>query len=517
MTNPKLQSGARTLFLLVLLCGGAGLVAWNYLGKTSPDGAATTADLIQAAESGDAADRKLALQRLQPADPSETDAAIASAERALTDQDPEIRVEAALALARFATSAKAGRGPLDAERAGGVARILLVAFRDDADPNVRVTAANGLASIHKALARAGGPAANPPADDPLKPETLVAALDAVLLKDPANRVALVTVIEQLGPVSMDAPPGLVSALDDPTHFVRGQVLQALSHFSGGVDRAVPVLLSDVATNIDRFQPDYAGIAAAMRPSPAAVPALLEGLKSDNGIVRETAASLLARVAPPPRSAAPAVIAAVKKALAAGSGPDDDEDVPLPQPAASKGVAPSAGLRPSPPSPGSVSPGLAIALARVAPPEESVPLLLQLLKRRSPASRSAAAEGLAEIGPAAHPAIPTLIATLKDALKAGGRSGGGYGSRAARALGRIAPQAPEARSSVPEVVAALSDALKAGSGSIRSSAARALEEFGPKAAPAIPGLKELSGDRSESVREAAESALRRIEPSSAPDK
>jgi HEAT repeat protein len=205
----------------------------------------------------------------------------------------------------------------------------------------------------------------------------------------------------------------LGALDDPSIFVRGQALLALSHFRDGVDRAVPVLLEDLATNTDPFPPEYAAIAAAMHPSPAVVPTLIPSLESDNGLVREAAAILLARVEPPPRSAAPSLIAAVKKAIAAGEGSSSGPDPVDAEPKKAEGLSPRGGQRREQPLPGSISPDLSVALAKAAPAEESVPLLIAVLKRKSPASRTAAAMGLAELGPAAYAAIPRLRELLDD--------------------------------------------------------------------------------------------------------
>jgi HEAT repeat protein len=155
------------------------------------------------------------------------------------------------------------------------------------------------------------------------------------------------------------------------------------------------------------------------------------------------------------------------------------------------------------------------LAKAAPPEESVPLLIAVLKRRSRASRTAAALGLAELGPASHAAIPALVATLKEFTAAEGDTVSGYGAQVAQALGRIAPQAPEAQASSEEVIAVLTEVLNVRAVSTRSAAAQALRNFGPKATRAIPRLRELLDDQTAIVRDAAKSALEKIEPQSKP--
>jgi HEAT repeat protein len=503
--------------LFLVICAGA--IAWAWRNATTPtDAEKTTGDWVSMIMSGSVEDRKFALENLRPTNQAELDLAIAASTRALEDAEAPVRLEAAMALARFATPSSKETPSSDIDRTRGIARALLDAYRRDQDPSVRAVAAGKIASIYTTLVKAGARPGDSADSDPLKPEVLVAAFDEGLKGDGTNRVPFVTAIKGLGTVSMAAPPGLLTVLTDPSHFVRGEALEAISHFSGGVDPAVPVLLHDLATNTDRYPPDYLAIAGAMHPSPAVVPTLIEALKSDNGLVRQTAAIILSRVDPAPRAEAPLVMALVKKELSAGGGPVDGEDIPDPVLAAApRGLAPGSGTRLDPPAPGSVGLGLAVSLARMAPPEEAVPLLIQLAKRKDPASRSAAAAGLAEIGPAAHAAIPPLIINMKDALAKQGRSASGFGSRSARALGRIAPQAPEANAKTGEVLALLSEALKSQSAAIRAAAVEALGQFGPRAASALPRIRELSEDRSAPVQDAAKAAIPRLEAPPTPTK
>jgi HEAT repeat protein len=509
MPKSKRQINVRTLLVLVACCGA---VAGAWLRATAPSHPPTsTLDWIGVISSGHADERKDALRRIEPTNPAEAETAIVATSRALEDADAEVRLEAAIALGRFARMFIGTAEPEDLDRVRSIARTLLEVFRRDTDVAVRASAASSLAAVEEALTKAGIRPGDFPEEDPLRPESLVETFDDGLRSDPANRIPLLMAIERIGTVPRVAPPGVLSVLDDPTHLVRGQALLALSHFSGGVDRAIPILLDDVVTNTDRFPPDYDAIARAIHPSPAVVPALIKALGSKSGIVRETAATLLTRIEPPPVESSPAVIAAVKEALSAGDGRETGRDFPDREPAASKGVAPGSGIQREEPPPGLVSPDLAVLLAKLVPPEQSAPLLLQLMHRRDPASRSAASEGLAEVGPAAHEAIPVLVETLKMATDGGGRSTSGYGSRAARALGRIAPRSPEAKSSSSGVIAALSEALNARTPSIRMRAAEALGQFGPEAATAAPRLRELLQAREANIRDAAAAALEAIEP------
>ena len=153
------------------------------------------------------------------------------------------------------------------------------------------------------------------------------------------------------------------------------------------------------------------------------------------------------------------------------------------------------------------------MAKVATPKDSVPLLIQLLKRKGSASRVAGAAGLAELGPAASAAIPTLIANMKEAIAAKNHSADDVGSRTAVALGKIAPRAVDAHPLAKDVIAVLTEALKVKAIPIRFPSIESLGNFGPEASIAIPALREILNDPNDFVREAAESALAKIDPQS----
>jgi HEAT repeat protein len=172
---------------------------------------------------------------------------------------------------------------------------------------------------------------------------------------------------------------------------------ALSHIASGVDRAIPVLLRDVATDpnpalptvaANGSNPLYFSAARTMRPSAAVIPVLVESLQSGNRDVRGTAAILLGRIGPQARQATPALIAAVKQELASGEKAQRRQD-PLIY-------------------------DLAPALVQVAPVEEALFILGEALRSPSDPARSAAASALARLGLRAHAAIPALLTALKEA-------------------------------------------------------------------------------------------------------
>jgi HEAT repeat protein len=511
MRYKKLQTSVRTLIVLVAACGA---VAWAWRRLAEWNRVPGTVDWIRLLSSGTPKNRKIALRKVQAADPAEIDLVIPALIQAIGDADASVGLEAAFALARYLTGSAAQYRTANQDDARRAANRLLVALDREKDADVRAAAANVLSGLCRAMAGASIRSDGLLAFDPIRLDSLVAAFDAALERDPANRLPLVDAIEGLGPSPLAAPSGLLHSLDDPSSLVRLRVIQALSHFSSGVDRAILVLLKDLETTSDRFVPDYLKAAKGMHPSTAVVPTLIQSLESGDLLLREAAAILLAQIEPSPRAAAPVVIASVRDAISTGDARSKDERSVGSDFTTKKGTRPAASTQRSPP-PGWVSAHLTTALAKVALPEDSVPLLIELLRRKSSSTRSAAAVGLAELGPAAHAAIPALIATMKDAIAANGYSAVGDGTATAKALGVIAPSAPGAQATSEEVIAVLSEALNVKVESIRCAAAEALGNFGPRAAGAIPRLHELLEDDFRTVKVAAGSALDQIEPQSKP--
>src|SRR5262249_28755335 len=105
-----------------------------------------------------------------------------------------------------------------------------------------------------------------------------------------------------------------------------------------------------------------------------------------------------------------------------------------------------------------------------------------------------------------PAVPALIGLLKETgtSKAPTRAGGA----AADALGRIAPGTPAADEALAALIAALRDPWIP----TREAVLAALPAFGPKAATALPTVRELKDkDPDRGVRKAAGTAVGKIKP------
>ena len=117
-------------------------------------------------------------------------------------------------------------------------------------------------------------------------------------------------------------------------------------------------------------------------------------------------------------------------------------------------------------------------------------------------RLAAAEVLANIGPAALPALDALIVALKDPDR-------DVRHNAAIALGHLGPKAAPA---VPALIEALQD--KDFVVLFRAATAEALGEIGPQAKPAVPALVEALKEKHPFIQSRVETALKKLDPEAA---
>jgi len=127
-------------------------------------------------------------------------------------------------------------------------------------------------------------------------------------------------------------------------------------------------------------------------------------------------------------------------------------------------------------------------------KEVLAVLVRALEEDEADGRLAAAEALGEMGPAAKPALPALRKRL--------RGEANMCIAAAAAIWEITGEADEA---LPGFV----HALVAPEWSCRMRAAEALGRMGHAAKEAIPALEKTTEDQSESVRQAAEKALKTV--------
>lgn len=346
------------------------------------------------------------------------------------------------------------------------------------------------------------------------------------------------------PLIGDEVPGLLAIVEDvdAPWFSRRQAAITLGRIGEPAADAVPVLIELLDETGDhqeestqlwalkalaRFGP------VAEEAAPRLVEILNDGSRAD--LPRLAAIETLGRIGPQRAEVLPALIAAIRMGLQTAS-------------------------------PQEHSPELERALAAVEMMElfggnaaSAVPVLIQAARSRSVLLRRSAANTLGMIGPAADPAIPTLVDLLlfdeseevRDlAARALGRIGSaaeppltqllsdpdvGVRVRVARAFAEMTAVSPPSQQALqaaaqddePQVAVAALAALWQTTADgetvipgalemivhpdreIRMRAVELLESLGPAAEPALPGLRELAEDESPSVRQAARRVLRTL--------
>jgi HEAT repeat protein len=366
-------------------------------------------------------------------------------------------------------------GPDAAEAVPALADVLADANR----PEVRREAALALGSI--------GPAA----------ATAVPALrDALGQGEPAVVAAAAYALGQIGPRAKPAVPALekcAESLDlllrtismwsltkiEPQNETRrlntvSLLAAALGSRQTRVRRAAARGLADLKPPVALVLP---GVREAMRSADMetaanaaealgslgepAVPALVDALKIER--IRPSVARILGRLGPAAKQAVPALAEIVRR----------DDRVPARCEAL-------------------------MALGAIGPDAApSVPAIAESLRGTKEDICYAACYALGRIGPAAIAAKPELQNKLRDANQSIALS-------AAWALARIDPRSAEvARLSVPLLLQGLADAEPR----VRAEAANSLALLGPLAKDAVPALKKVLRDPDDTVRDAADKAIR----------
>ncbi len=482
------------LAIVILSVGALGWL-WMHSGELWHARTPTAATWIAQAQSGNADQRRYAVSELGSAHPIDLLTVAPALIGALNDREAAVRNEAALALWRYVAETLKARGSSMINELRAAAVSLIEVVKQDGDNGVRASAAFAAASLVRELKDAGVELGQFRADDPIDPRTLVKVISAVLERDPAARLGLLVAIRRLGPIDEPAPPALLAALDDPSRIVRIEALQAIAEFTSGVDRAVPVLLSDAesAPAEPRFQ-DWPHVfplrqaAERLQPTAAVIPRLIEGLESLNPDVREVAVVLLKRLGPAARPATRALITATRFMI---------QSVKL---------APELGEDP-------FFSDFASALIQIAPADQAIAVLSEALDPGHPTAGAHAAWFLGTLGPQGGAAVPILLKALKDAGDPPlGRASEEYAQAILRSLWDIAAGAMLPKPMADEVVEVFSRSLDHPQSFIRKTAADALGDFGSKAARVLPRLRALSEDAQapRDVREAAARAVDRIE-------
>lgn len=328
--------------------------------------------------------------------------------KALQDEDPFVRANAAAALGQLVPAAQAARPDL-------------ATALGDAAEDVRTWAAMALASLgaepyQDALAgRLKDPGAKVRAAAAMALGTLgaqglrwadaLAALQADGDKD--VRAAALGALGGLGEVR--ALPLLLAGLDDPDPAVRVAAASAIMGFGPAARSTVPALLARPKDADSGVRATLLSTLAALG-DPAAVPALRAGLHDAEGSVRSLAAYALGQIGPEGLDALPDLLQALidmEPAVRAGAasaigahGPRARQALPALMRALGD---------PDPLALGNICFALgAVASGDLATARSAVPDLLRLLSAARPGARGYAAQALARLVPADGLDVPALL-------------------------------------------------------------------------------------------------------------
>src|SRR5438105_528559 len=279
---------------------------------------------------------------------------------------------------------------------------------------------------------------------------------------------------------------------------RHRAVLALTTMQSADKATIAALIEGLGDEEDLVSTSVARILGQLGPhAKSAVPALEEGLKSENVERRATAAHALWRITR--QHAALEVLAEIAKdkksaptgriwaALALGEiGPPARDAVPF----LKKTLADdNEYLRLT----------AAGALWNIARKRAAIPVLVEALKSEDANTRSAAAHQLSSVGADAREAVPALATALADAE---------FLVRVSAVLA-LASIGSEAGAAVPALIKALGDENQA----VRGASIGALLRIGPGAKAAAPSLVNLLKDPDNGIRDSAVFALVEIGSSS----
>jgi HEAT repeat protein len=529
----RFQTNVRTLVALVACCGvilWAARRLWENYDPVRIEVRSIQNRAIAALRSGKSADRVDAVHELQRLSGGDRAVAISSLIGALEDPETEVRVAAAEALGSIGPTAM--RSQSGQEEGARNAATALIGALEDPETEVRVAAAEALGSIGSTAmrsqsgqeegARNAATALVRCLNDPQPgvrtaaatslglilwppgPVALKSAIDrqavmdalASVLRDRDARVRLTAIKALVSRDSGTGPPkALLSALDDESAENRATAIRSLWFYGQGLNPFVPALLRVASKDPDpSVQGEIFSLWARKRLRPPAVtadvvPCLVASLQSGDRKVRRLAAQLLPEFRAAANEAIPELLRVLNEPLQPGvattSGETGDPD-----PAIHAAFAL-----------GYIGPGSAEAKQVIA--------ALVEVARNGPRSRRAwAASELGGFGTDAAEAAPVLTQLIQQTVP----DEEWRPVLLAEALAKITADTPSAR----QAVVALVGLLESNEMRVRVPVLRAMGEFGPNAAVAIPRIRTLKNDPALSVREAAAAALARIEDQSAPE-
>jgi HEAT repeat protein len=318
----------------------------------------------------------------------------------LDDQTGEVRAAAAKALATI-LSRTAGKGA--DSKANRTAIVTLAGLLRDREPNVRVAAADSLASLpwaaHPAM-RSERSAETPQTVTtvtlPVGPQEAVDALVETLTdQDSEVRAAAVRALGVIGPqVPYYDRNALNAALNNHSGGQQKNEVAAQAANRSSVDRIVPTLFQLLEHDGPEVREACSGTVRGLGPpavTATAVPGLIAAVASANREVRFQAAAMLGRLKADARPAIAALMAVLHDSVETQRS-QSDKRLPNGDP----GCAAATAL-------GEIAPGSDSA-------SQSITALAELARTGNPARRTAAVAGLAGFG-----SNPTAIAGIAQGL------------------------------------------------------------------------------------------------------
>jgi HEAT repeat protein len=357
----------------------------------------------------------------------------------------------------------------------------------------------------------------------------VPALSAALKDDVAAvRSAAALAISKIGPEAAAAVPNLMSLLKDQDPIIRQRAASALYSIGPAAKPAVEALKE--ALKDDASDNSSRAALALGRIGEPAVPALIEALSHTNAETRRRAAQALASIGPKAGKAVPALAAALKDpdgwvrrfaCWALGSiGADAKEALPalrqyLKAPAQHDQFdAAEAMLRIDPSAAGPVevlkgegtmrtSPWYAASRLALVPAEAetALPVLIKSLDEPHSWIRDMAITGIGRLGPKnGAPAVEKLQAIARN----------GQATNRLMAAETLATLVGKPN----ELLTVLDQELESKTSERRAESLKALAKLGPQGQELAERVIPLLKDNDWTVREAARSAMKRIDPSRA---
>jgi HEAT repeat protein len=483
------------------------------LGQIGPDAAAAIPALIDILNDGYTNKQTIAaLVAIGPA-------AIEPLIGALNHKDAQISMQSAQTLGRMGVKAVAPLRKVLAtgnkkERWQAVHALSLIGF-DPADVEQAKQARAAIPDLIPALAAEDGALRRSAARavcalDPESKEVFPVLLGLVEDRDLDVRATVWKALGELGPKAKKAVPSLTPAAERGPLWFRMIAAEVIWRIDPEAARPIPLLLEALKDTQPLVR--WRAIEALERMGQAAEPALdavAAGLEDKDPFVRQAAYRVLLGRCPHLKELSPAVAQACGLALEKGGfTPVQDSRVTTAQMLGRIGPRAKAAVPALQKALRSrfsqVQVHAALALWKIERSPDAVPVLIERLANHNSTGRTDAAECLAEIGPDARAAIPTLVLACQST---GASDTGDLRVRPAAALALLKIDPRTQPWVIPVLIESLQDGLYL---EARQMAARTLGEIGPDARAAVPELRRAVHDFDEALQPVAVEALRKIE-------